>query len=408
MSLDDLAPMSPRDLVYIDAPNYTPTSNGIRCIYFLAQQLAAKGIQVIFIPRQVRGFKNNVPHSFEGFNVSPGWSMIGRGTLICSESAPAGLITQARSCGVRIIWWYLAPHGLLERSRAEPRLGEKIIFFSSYVLPECNPHFYYQPPLDAPWKRALKAHRPLSSHKSLEVALYCGKGRLRMLPDNLRLEIFRSKLNIITRSYPASREELFSVLFKLDGLITFDELSQLSLEAASLGIPVFLANPLFPKASADSFPVPLASFLTRDSHEFLELMEQRRSGRLKAIRTATLFTQNQSTVDQLMALVSDPKWNCTDADILLMERNKDFGRQMKRKRVLYPHYGGQSAGTFFLSTYINSIFETTSAHRRICRIIFAVDELGRLLNFFGAGSIYVNFIYRAKKVARQIKRLKVS
>jgi hypothetical protein len=400
--------MSPRDPVYIDAPNYTPTSNGIRCIYFLAQQLAAKGAQVVFIPRQIRGFMNNLPQPFEGFDVAPGWSMSDRGTLICSESAPAGLITQARSSGVRIIWWYLAPHGLLERPSAQPRLGEKIIFFSSYVMPDCHSYFYFQPPLDASWKHALSVHRTLSSHKPLELALYCGKGRLRELPENLRLEIFNSNLNVITRSYPPSREQLFSVLFNLDGLITFDELSQLSLEAASLGIPVFLANPLFPKSSADSFPVPLSSFLTRDSHEFLELMEQRRSGRLKAIRTATLFTQNQSTVAQLMALVSDPKWNCTDADILLMERNKDFGRQMKRKRVLYPHYGGQSAGTFFLSTYITSIFETTSAHRRICRIISAVDELGRLLNFFGAGSIYVNFIYRTKKVARQIKRLKVS
>ena len=39
------------------------------------------------------------------------------------------------------------------------------------------------------------------------------------------------------------------------GLISFDEISQTNLEAASIGLPVFIANKCFPSSSMANFPI---------------------------------------------------------------------------------------------------------------------------------------------------------
>lgn len=390
--------------VYIDAPTFTPNSNGIKCIYYLAKELSIKGLRIIFLPRNNRGFRKSLPSEFRGIESSPSWSISGPATLICSESVPAKTISYARANGIRIIWWYLAPHGLLENPKASPKAGEKILTFSSFIFPD-GEHYYFQPPLDQPWSQALKTYRPKSNHKTLEIGLYCGKGRLKSIPTNLRKLICDSNIHIITRSSPSSRKELFSLMSTLDGLITFDELSQLTLEAATLGLPVFIANPLFPAESLDSFPVLISPLISRESGSFIRLMSSRRMGELRGIAKSSVFCQNSETVARLEQLVLDPSWSWTSSDNIKLRSIISFGHRLRSRRALYPHYAGQSSGTYLLGLYIAFLSEKPLYYNLLCRVISLVDELGRFCFLLGGG---VMFSAVANKVGRSQSLRKTS
>lgn len=373
--------------VFVDAPTFMANSNGIKCIYYLAKRLADSGVNIVFLPRNIQGFKKKLPAEFKGIPVWPLWRIQAPATLVCPESAPAKTIKYARKKGIRILWWYLAPHGLLEKPKASPKAGDKIITFSSYVFPE-EDCYYFQPPLDPAWCRALATYRPRSDHKETMVGIYCGKGRLRPLPEQLRALLFDSKIKIITRSSPSSRNELFSLLSMIDGLITYDELSQLTLEAATLGIPVLLANPLFPPKCLNLFSISISTFVTRDPEEFLSLLSERRQGLLKAVSSSSIFSENADTLDRFSRLVLSKTWNYTGEDKLRMQSIFRYGRMLRSKRAIYPHYGGQSAGTFFLAFYMRSLLERPFIYQQICHIISFVDEIGRFFFLAGAGKLF--------------------
>ena len=85
--------------------------------------------------------------------------------------------------------------------------------------------------------------------KHKRICIYTGKGRLKKLPKNIRNLFAEYDIQLITRVFPSTRKELFYLLLNSDAFISFDELTQINLEAASLGMPVFIANPLFPEKS---------------------------------------------------------------------------------------------------------------------------------------------------------------
>lgn len=382
--------------VYFDAPTFAANSNGIRCIYYLAKKLASNGVQVIFLPRSPRGFKEKLPIDFINIKASPLWDVNGPAMLICSESVPAKTIKCARRNGLRIVWWYLAPHGLLDKPKITPIDGEKVIAFSVYAAPQENTYYYFQPPLDPPWKKAIETYRPKTNHKRLEVALYCGKGRLKALPKNITVLLFNSNIRVITREHPQTRKELFDLMLSIDGLITFDELSQLSLEAATLGLPVFLANPLFSPESLELFPIPIARLITRDSNYYIDLLASKRRGELKAVSQNEIFSRNTNCVTQILELVSSANWNSTSDDQHRLDKIIRFGHELRASSILYPHYSGQSAGAFLLGVYTISILERPFIHRLTCLTISLLDEVGHLFFRVGGSALFISLASRFK------------
>jgi hypothetical protein len=382
--------------VYIDAPTFTSNSNGIRCIYYIAKELAREGLDINFLPRNSRGFRKSLPREFASIKICPIWNISGPATLICVESVPANIINHARSREIRIVWWYLAPHGLLENPKASAKAGDKIITFSSFVLPKGG-HYYFQPPLDPPWSKALSTHRPNSAHMIPNIGLYCGKGRLRSIPENLRKQLHGLNIHVITRSSPSTRDELFTLMSSLDGLITFDELSQLTLEAATLGVPVFIANPLFPVESLECFQIPIYPLVTRESALFVKLISSRRKGELKAISKTSIFAQNAETVTRLKELVIDQSWPFGSDDNAYLDNIISFGHMLRSRRVLYPHYGGQSAGSALLALYIAFLTEKPIYYRQLCLLISIIDELGRIFFLVGGGPLFIYLLSKLKE-----------
>ena len=398
LNLDGTSASGSENLIYIDSPNYSQSSNGIKCIYDLAQKLNKRGIEIRLVPRNIRGFVTTLPADLKEIRACPPWAMQARATMICTESVPTSTIKQARRKGIKILWWFLAPYNLLERSPVKPRRGEKVLTFSPFVYPN-EDYYYFQPDLDKHWRRALATFRPSSDNKPMVIGLYCGKGRLRAIPKDIQEYMYGSNIKIITRTFPATRKKLFQLISKLDGLITFDELTQLNLEAASLGVPVFVANQLFPAKCLKMFPVNLSDMMTSRSERFIYNVIKRRQGKTKGIPDESMKILNESTISRLINVLNKDEWAWTESYKSRVEDIFKFGKSLRKKHALYPFFQGQSAGASLIKFYIFSISLSPSSHKLICFFISILDELSRLFVMIGASNLF-------DKLNRYIKKLR--
>lgn len=368
-----------RTNVYVDAPTYTEKSNGIKCLYHLAKELADRGHLVTLVPRSVVGFVKLLPDEFLGLPIARIPSHAGSGVFICSESVPAAKVQAARRAGIRVLWWYLAPHGLLEKPRVSPQEGEAICCFSSYVLPDAQPSLFFQPPLDQAWRNAIRLHRPSSSHRWMCIGLYCGKGRLRSLPMELQRFLFGAEITLFTRTSPKSRRKLFRELQRCDGMISFDELTQLNLEAATMGVPVFLAHRLFPPESLELLPVPLTGYVTNSASEFIERVGQRRSGRLKPLRLLNTNQINEDCIRQFETLIADSAVSAAMGHSQRIAQLTRFGTQLRSKRILLPCDNGQAPSARLAGKYVLSFSYSRNVHRLVSSVALAMDLVGSAL-----------------------------
>jgi hypothetical protein len=259
----------------------------------------------------------------------------------------------------------------------------------------CRRYYFYQPPPDVAWSQALSIHRPRTDHIRPCIAIYTGKGRLARLSGQLQSFLFGATVIPITRDSPSTRDELFEVLRRADGLITFDELSQLTLEAVTLGVPVFLANPLFRQEAAASFPLPIAPFIARQPTHFIELVHLRRTGALKSPKRNQLGLKNAQLMSDLRVIIAKIL-NSPRAEY--GERLVDmasYGRLLRRSRVLYPQYNGQPASSWLLGVYIMSIQETRFIHLSLCEFAWILDEIGRLAFALGFEALFTRLFKRS-------------
>jgi hypothetical protein len=386
-----------REVVYFDTPTFSPASNGIKCIYHLAEQLANIGVDVKLLPRDLRAIRINLPSKFKGLEICMPWQVEGPATLICTESVPARTIKIARRKGLRIFWWYLAPHGLLEKQKTTPSPGEKLAVFSPYVFPE-KEYYYFQPSLDNHWLHAIRKHRPRTDHKKLAIGVYCGKGLLKALPEELRSLMVDAEIQVISRTSPKTRSGLFSLLSDLDGLVTFDELTQLNLEAASIGIPIFIANPLFPSDASTLFPLPIEDLATSDHKEFILRIDKRRLNQTRQLSASTLYSLNDITIDRIMKDLECASWGWSTAATERYKNITRYGQDLRRKNKLAPYYGGQSAGTYFFRLYMAaSLTQPRYFYHFACMLISLLDQIGRFFYLIGFSKAFEIIIARIKK-----------
>ena len=88
-----------------------------------------------------------------------------------------------------------------------------------------------------------------------------------------------------------------------DGLISFDELTQTNLEAASLGIPVYLANPLFPKNCLKKFNIQdFRERITSSPEKFISMLKK--DFKLKPFDVNYLKSSNKITINNFINIVT--------------------------------------------------------------------------------------------------------
>jgi hypothetical protein len=369
--------------VFIDWPVYTATSNGIRCLYELSHELRRKGFTVIGVPRDMskyQKYSSHLPPHLRDIPVVKFPFGSAENILIASETAPHSTVAAARANNIRVAWWQLAPYGLLERTEL-PRHGEISMPFSSYTEPGVHFYFYFQPALSCEWEDGINAPFEVRVLRQ-SLLIYSGKGRLKRLPELLLDACSRSQINLITRSTPPTRKELFSLMKSSHGLISFDELTNLNLEAASVGLPVFLANPLFSEASRQQFSIPdYLVNVTMDASVFLGRVQERLNGRYNTISPSNLLSHNLATLEMIeRIIIADPKsrqFIVQDSDRL---NYRYYAKTLKRQRVIFTHIGGHAGGSLLFKCYCHQVSRgnTSSA---LLAIIRAMDNLYCYLNF---------------------------
>ena len=384
--------------LYLDLPPYSHKSNGIRCLYELALELVSQGIEVIAVPRhpdQVGDAMQEAPPAMAALATSPTPLGTTADLFLCAETVPLPLLQAARQRGMRIAWWQLAPFGLLGKTQY-PQKGEYLLPFSSYTQPDAEQHYYYQPPLDQAWHTALQSPRPGRTHGPLKIAIYPGKGRLRRLPASLLALTRSSEVLLITRAFPKTREELFAVLANCDGLINFDELSQLNLEAASLKIPVFLANRLFPDRCLETFSVQgLQEAVTGNPEHFIHQVHHRHSTASWPWPQDALLASNQATVSAIKDLIEHNSKQSLIQQQGQIQQLKTYTKQLKQRRSIYANVNmAESGGTLALPDYLNYVKGTSNNDERILLKIRILDTTFKLVSKF-----------RLTKISEVIRRL---
>ena len=393
--------MKTKNKVFIDLPNFINSSNGTRCIGDLTENLELQNIKIFKINRNNSFFsrlknKLNINFSNKDFQIIKENANKGDWLLAC-DTTPAYLLRNARKYGVKIIWWQLAPYKFLG-SNQMPKIGDYSLPFSSYTDPESKIYFYYQPDLGFEWERVLEKIKSKPRGRTLKICLYNGKGRLCKLNKKLSQFLFKYKIEVITRTKPKQRSEYFKTLLGCDGLISFDELTQTNLEAASLGIPVYLANPLFPKNCLKKFNIQeLSTRITSSPEKFISMLNKE-DFKLKPFDVDYLKSSNNLTINNFIDIV---RGNLLLKPLQKKQINsyKKYSKTLISKKVIFPYInGGQAPSSLLIKSYVNNISEENNY---IFHLIIVFDFLGHILYKLGLIRICEILFFKAKSFLKK-------
>lgn len=364
--------------VFIDWPSFSKNSNGIVCLYELGLSLHEAGFEVYGVPRNLRSFLRSLkrlPSKYRQIPIAETPFGSDADFFVAAETVPPRIIRCVRQHNIRVAWWGLAPYRLLD-GKLMPRIGDLSLPYSSYVDPSAERYFYFQPEFDSHYMRALANQDSRVANERIRICLYNGKGRLRSLPPEVLSLCKNSEVIPITRNSPPTRAQLFDLLTSADGMISFDEFSAINLEAASLGIPVFLANPLFPPKCRQKFTIGcLKERVVDDASHFLHLVSLRRENTLAPWPVEDMFIENQATMSAWRDLLSSStKCISQEVHINAITRFGNYTKALKRKRIISIHNAGQAGGTWLSSAFISAVSQGRN-DRALLRQIALLDYL---------------------------------
>ena len=343
--------------IFIDYPKFNSSSNGTRCFLELLNYLENQQLQIIKINRPKTYIKKITYKFLDFFRIYSHLSIYRfqkNDFLITCDTTPNFLLNYARKRNLKIIWWQLAPYKFLGNNQI-PTVGELNLPFSSYVYPKKDFYFYLQPKVDNDWEKALQFMLSRKKKKFFKICLYTGKGRLTKLPKLIRELFPEYKVEIITRLRPKCRANYFKSLIYSDGLITFDEMSQTNLEAASLGIPVYIANPLFPDESLENFDMKLFQTRITKSPEMFLSMIKSNSFPASILDSNYLESKNENTLKKFVGILNSEIFlkKLSKNDISDM---KHYSNTLKSKKLILPYVNtGQAPSSLLVNLYCKNL-----------------------------------------------------
>lgn len=376
----------PRSIVFLIPTELNPRSNGHACILTLAKELQAVGYDVSLLPIQpsrfFRRYWQKLPKIYKQlrFLAHPS-EALQSSLLVVPESTPRGLLNKLRPYFQDVLWWILAPSGLLTSYKPAMRVGDLMLPFSSFTLPFSPKYLFVHPPVDDALAKANSTYLPHRLHLE-SVCLYTGKGRLKALPRPLHRAMLELNIRLITRDYPSSRQKLISILSDSRGLISFDPLTNLNLEAGNLGVPVYLPGNPFPPVCFTDFPINLANYVTDDAEIFLERLAENSAPKKLSLQ---LFRSLNSQAVALMARVF------TDVGFVDSLRMKPetlhainrYSQTIKATRTIQTLFNGSALSSCFTLLYVRSLKLPYWIHIGLCQCLNLIDRLADVLAAIG-------------------------
>ena len=367
--------------IFIDFNKFVPSSNGTRCLLDLVNYLENQELKIVKINRP-SSYKKKIKYTllnfFNIYSYLSSYDFQKNDFLIACDTTPKYLLNYARKKNLNIIWWQLAPYKFLGNNQI-PKVGELNLPFSSYACPKSDFYFYLQPKVDDAWHKALQLMLSRKKKKYHKICLYTGKGKLTKLPKSIRELFPEYKVEIITRIRPRSRTNYFKSLIYCDGLITFDAITQTNLEAASLGIPIFLANPLFPDESLENFSIKkFKSRITKSPDVFLSMVKSEKFP-ADILDKNYLESKNAITLKKFVGIFS--------REIVLEKLSKknikdikSYSNKLNSKKIILPFINsGQAPSSLFINLYTKNL-ENPNKYQYIFFLSSFFDNLGFILN----------------------------
>lgn len=401
-----LPPARRRPLVMLMPTELNARSNGHACMLTLALQLKRAGYDIHLLPfKPYTFFSSYLPSLPPVFRELPFISnpeqVPGDAVLLVPESAPRKLVAQLRKHYSEVVWWLLAPVGLLTSFWPDIRRGDRLIAFSEFSLPRQRDYLFVHPKAHALLEKAQKAHVP-HSPKDNQIALYTGKGRLKPLPHSLHRQLLPYQVVLITRTFPRTKDGLIRLLTRSKGLISCDPMTNLTLEAANLGVPTFLpgTNP-FPERAYQHFPVDLRDFITDAPETFLAWINSKEPPRKLPDKPLYQKGDQAATLIDLLTRTPEPhdsKAYRIDDDMLALL--KRYHAQLISSRAIQIDRGGQSMSSALSRQYAFTLKAPYGMHVAFCRVLALIDRATDLLSALGLFHVLHPFINRASRVAR--------
>ena len=384
-----------RPMVILIPTELNARSHGHACLLTLALKLMQSGREVSLLPYKpytfFRHYRRKLPSRYRNLPFIANAAEAPGALLVVPESAPPNLVRHLRPFYDQVLWWLLAPAGLLTSFKPDIRCGDRLVAFSEFVLPSQPRYLFVQPRLEPELMNFAGMHTPQPPRQPL-VALYTGKGRLKVLPRSLHRHLLTYQVIVITRSFPQSKRGLIKLLNQCTGLLVCDPLTNLSLEAANLGVPSYLTSNPFQPDSFRIFPCDLTSHVTDSAAVFITRLN--RKGPVSKLSTEPLGRADLDGGDLLDLLTEAPASIPSEAFIVgndLLCQIKNYRDYLIKARSIQVVRDGQSLSSAFTGYYASSLKAPYVLHWWLCFFLGLVDAFGDLLLFLGLAKLLVPF-----------------
>jgi len=382
-----------RPMVILIPTELNARSHGHACLLTLALKLMQSGREVYLLPYKpytfFRHYQRKLPSRFRNLPFIANPAEAPGALLVVPESAPPNLVRNLRPFYDQLLWWLLAPAGLLTGFKPDIRCGDRLAAFSEFVLPSQPRYLFIQPRLEPELMKFAGMHAPQPPRHRL-VALYTGKGRLKVLPRSLHRHLLTYQVIVITRSFPQSKRGLIRLLTQCNGLLTCDPLTNLNLEAANLGVPCFLTSNPFNLNCFRKFPCDLTTHVTDSASIFIAWLQ--RKGPVTKLSTEPLVRADLDGGEFLELLTETPAPIAESASIVgveLLSQIKDYRNDLTKSRSIQVVRDGQSLSSAFTGYYASSLKAPYAIHWWFCFFLGLVDAFGDLILLLGLARLLV-------------------
>lgn len=372
-----------RPLVILIPTELNARSNGHACMLTLALQLQAAGHSIFLLPfkplKFFRNYQNKLPRRYKSLSFIADPTEIPGSVLMVPESAPKALVKKLRPSFEKIIWWLLAPSGVLTDFSPDIRRGDSLVAFSEFVLPGQSDYLFVHPK-DDPLLAYYSIQHRHENPKNKKMLLYTGKGRLKSLPRSLHRYLLSYDIELITRSSPATKVELIQLLKDSSGLISCDPMTNLNLEAATLGVPVYLTGNPFPYRCFSQFPADLSDLITDSPGSFIQHLSAKAP--VRQLNGAGLKQKSKTAVELSQLLTAFPEpyaatQYVVDQDTLC--EIESYRKRILRSRTIQALADGESLSASFTTEYLKSFKYPYWLHHLLGKFFVWLDLFGDVL-----------------------------
>ena len=240
--------------------------------------------------------------------------------------------------------------------------------------------------------------------KTNKVVLYFGKTRIGLSFKGLNkfLENF-DEIEVISRNYPTTKEEMYNMIAESRLLISFDPLSSVCHESTLLGTPVYIYDSVF-KSLYHMFNFKLHGFYYNLKTNDLErVYEESRDLHIKAKKEILKSNENilENTIDLISGMEDHfiNKKSCYDLYSKNMENDRKFFKDEWRYAAIFNIISNNSLIRYLVVNKFQFLgILVFMANRALIKLVnFMKNKINLLKSMFGPKELILSILTQEEK-----------